>query len=104
MGPPLEGIKVLDLASMWAVAGGARTRGYDLLVQAAAGILGRRSMPDGTPRTTGIWAVDMATSPLLAYAVTLALIERGRTGRGQCIDGSLLASAIAPQMGELIRG
>jgi crotonobetainyl-CoA:carnitine CoA-transferase CaiB-like acyl-CoA transferase len=81
----------------------AGARGYDLLVQAASGILGRRSMPDGSPRSAGIWAVDMATSPLLAYAVTLALIERGRTGRGQRVDGSLLAGAIALQMVELIR-
>jgi crotonobetainyl-CoA:carnitine CoA-transferase CaiB-like acyl-CoA transferase len=35
--------------------------------------------------------------------VALALLERGRTGRGQRIDGSLLASAISLQMVELIR-
>ncbi|HKI98419.1 MAG TPA: CoA transferase [bacterium] len=81
----------------------ATARGYDLLVQAAAGILGRRSLPDGTPRAAGIWAVDMTTAPMLAYAVALALIERGRTGRGQRIDGSLLANAISLQMVELIR-
>lgn len=81
----------------------AGARGYDLLVQAAAGILGRRSLPDGSPRAAGIWAVDMTTAPTLAYAVTLALIERERTGRGQRIDGSLLANAIALQMVELIR-
>src|SRR3972149_8881197 len=69
----------------------AGARGYDLLLQAASGILGRRSLPDGTPRAAGLWAGDMATAPLLAYAVTLALIARGRSGRGQRIDGSPLA-------------
>src|SRR5579862_3902972 len=58
-------------------------RGYNLLVQAASGIMGRRKLPDGKPRSSGLWAVDTSTSMLLAYAVMLALFQRERAGAGQ---------------------
>jgi crotonobetainyl-CoA:carnitine CoA-transferase CaiB-like acyl-CoA transferase len=78
-------------------------RGYDLLVQAASGIMGRRKLPDGKPRSSGMWAVDTSTSMLFAYAVTLALLQRERTGMGQKIDGSLMATAISLQMVEMVK-
>jgi crotonobetainyl-CoA:carnitine CoA-transferase CaiB-like acyl-CoA transferase len=78
-------------------------RGYDLLLQAASGIMGRRTLADGKPRSSGMWAVDTSTSLLLSYAVTLALFQRERTGAGQKIEASLLASAVALQMVELVK-
>jgi crotonobetainyl-CoA:carnitine CoA-transferase CaiB-like acyl-CoA transferase len=78
-------------------------RGYDLLVQAASGILGRRKLADGKPRGAGMWAVDMSTSMILGFAVALALFQRERTGLGQRIEGSLLGSAIALQMVEMVQ-
>jgi len=78
-------------------------RGYDLLVQAASGILGRRKLANGKPRSSGIWAIDTSTSMLLSYAVALALFQRERTGLGQRIEGSLLGTAIALQMVEMVQ-
>jgi crotonobetainyl-CoA:carnitine CoA-transferase CaiB-like acyl-CoA transferase len=72
-------------------------------MQAASGILGRRTLPNGQPRSAGIWAVDTCTSPLMAYAILLALFQRERTGQGQCVDTSLLNTAVALQMVELVK-
>lgn len=81
----------------------AGARGYDLLIQANSGISGRRLMPDGSPRAAGLWAVDMGSSSLLAYAISLALIHRSATGEGQLVEGSLLQTAIALQKVEMVR-
>jgi crotonobetainyl-CoA:carnitine CoA-transferase CaiB-like acyl-CoA transferase len=90
--------------SPWGQAGPYRgARGYDLLMQAASGILGRRTLPNGQPRSAGLWAVDTCTSTLLAYAIVLALFQRERTGQGQCVDASLLNTAVALQMVELVK-
>jgi formyl-CoA transferase len=78
-------------------------RGYDLLLQAASGILGRRSMPDGSPRGAGLWAVDTGTSIMMAYAIALALFQRERTGQGRRVDASMLSTAVALQMVELVK-
>jgi len=78
-------------------------RGYDLLIQAASGISMRRTDPDGRPRPVGIFAVDMASSIMAGYAIALALFERERTGRGKKIEGSLLQTALALQVPDLVR-
>ena len=89
-------------------AGGAQgpkrnSRGYDLLLQARAGILSRRRSPDGEPQPAGLFAVDMGSSMLVAFAVTLALLQRERTGKGQLVEGSLLQTALALQNSDLVR-
>ncbi len=77
-------------------------RGYDLLIQATSGMLGRRSMPDGTPRASGLFAIDTGAALMISYAITLALFQRGSTGVGQQIESSLLGAAIALQSVELV--
>jgi crotonobetainyl-CoA:carnitine CoA-transferase CaiB-like acyl-CoA transferase len=90
--------------SPWGQAGPyRRARGYDLLMQAASGMMGRRSLPNGQPRSTGTWAVDTCTSVLMAYAILLALFQRERTGRGQRVDAALINTAVALQMVELVK-
>ena len=82
---------------------GRGRRGYDGLIQAASGILGRRKLENGLPRSLGVWAVDTASAPILAYAITLALLERERTGVGTQIEGSLLQTALLLQGVEMVK-
>jgi formyl-CoA transferase len=81
----------------------ATHRGYDLLVQGMSGMSGRRLMPDGKPRVTGIWGIDLAASIMVPYAIMLALRQRDQTGEGQEVDCSLLSAALALQMVDLVR-
>lgn len=89
--------------SAWGASGPKRdARGYDLLLQARSGILARRRSAEGAPQPAGLFAVDMASSLAVAFAITLALLQRERTGKGQLIEGSLLQTALALQKSDLV--
>ncbi len=81
----------------------ASRRGYDRLFQAISGMMGRRTLPDGTPLPDRVFAVDLSTPLAVAYGVSLALLQRTRTGVGQRVETSLLHMAIAMQAVDLIR-
>jgi len=81
----------------------AGQRGYDVLAQALSGLMGRRSLPDGTPLGAGVWVSDMSAPMCLAYGIALALYHRERTGRGQKVETSLLHMCLAMQLVDLIR-
>jgi len=81
----------------------AHRPGYDLLFQALAGLMGRRSLPDGTPLGPGAWISDMSAPLSVAYGVVLALLAKERTGRGQRVDTSLLQMAIAMQAVDVVQ-
>lgn len=76
---------------------------YDLVTQALSGILGHRSMPDGTPLSAGVWVADCSAPMLIGYGVALALLVREKTGMGQKVETSLLNLAIAMQSVDLVR-
>ena len=82
----------------------ANLAGIDNVIQARSGDLAGRGEP-GTmpPRTTSLVHFDMATSMATAYAVTLALLDRERTGLGQKIETSLLQTALALHSVQMIR-
>jgi crotonobetainyl-CoA:carnitine CoA-transferase CaiB-like acyl-CoA transferase len=82
----------------------ADKRAYDLIVQGLSGALGACRLPDGAPRTPGIWIADCSAPMLIAYGVTLALFARERTGHGQRVETALLAAALAMQSVDLIQG
>ena len=66
----------------------AEMKAYDFLVQAEAGLCSVTGT-DGVPTRCGISIADISTG-LTAYSEILrALLERGRTGRGQLLDISL---------------
>ena len=46
--------------------------------------------PDGEPQKMGIALTDIGAGMLAAYAITVALFHRERTGQGQYIDVSML--------------
>jgi formyl-CoA transferase len=74
--------------------------GFDRLVQGLSGAMFRKDA-QGRPMTTGVWIADWAAPMLTAYGISLALLERERTGAGQRVDSSRLHAAIAMQFGEM---
>lgn len=71
------------------------TPGYDAALQAYSGLMSINGEPDGTPLRIGVPVVDMVTGMLSFSGILLALIERGRSGRGQRVDSTLLDSAVS---------
>ncbi len=64
--------------------------GTDPVVQAASGVMSVTGEPDRGPSLVGIPIADFAGAMLCVQAVTLGVIARERTGRGQRIDVSML--------------
>ena len=81
----------------------AQRRGYDLLFQSLSGILAKRRTGEGVPIPSGIWISDASAPIAAAYGVTLALLTRETTGRGQRVETSLLHMALAMQSVDLVR-
>jgi formyl-CoA transferase len=78
----------------------AHRPGYDIVAQAASGLLMHRMHLDdrGFPGLSGPAApADFATGYAIAWAVCAALFHRERTGRGQLVETSLLANALVIQ-------
>jgi crotonobetainyl-CoA:carnitine CoA-transferase CaiB-like acyl-CoA transferase len=78
--------------------------GYDILAEALAGFMPPSLAPPGeAPRSSPIPINDTAL-PLLACAgIMAALIERGRSGRGQLVEASVLGTAVALNAHSLVR-
>lgn len=74
--------------------------GYDIVVQAAAGLTGgaARFREDGDPEQGAPLAVaDFTTAYAIAWGACAALLHRERTGQGQLVETSLLANALVMQ-------
>lgn len=71
--------------------------GYDAAVQALSGIMSVNGEPDargGGPLRAGVPVVDMATGLNAALGICLALVERGRSGRGQKVEVALYDTSL----------
>lgn len=68
---------------------------YDIVAQAMGGLMTTCGQADGPPTWLGVALGDIASGMNAAYAITLALYERARTGRGQYIDVSMYDTIIA---------
>ena len=75
--------------------------GYDQVLQTMTGICVEQGKP-GDPEIVYGSAVDFYSASMLAFAVSSALFERSRTGRGQYVSVSLLRSALTMQAARLI--
>src|SRR5207248_924920 len=73
----------------------AERRGYDLILQAYAGLMSTTGEAGGPPVRTGYSVVDLFTGMLAYGAVTTALVQRERTGKGQYVESSLLESMVS---------
>lgn len=71
--------------------------GIDAMAQAVAGVMAVTGEPDGMPQRVLTPAGDVMASLLVVSGVLAALHERGRSGKGQRIDVSLLDAWIHAQ-------
>src|ERR671932_2060297 len=76
-------------------AGGARLPGYDLVVQAMSGLMSLTGDPQGPAYRAGMSAFDILAGLHATIGILAALQHRARTGEGQRIEVSLLASALS---------
>lgn len=74
-----------------------RDPGYDVIAQAAGGIMAFVTTEGETPHGTQPGIADQTGGSMLAYGVLAALVHRLRTGEGQKVDVSLYGSQIALQ-------
>ena len=73
----------------------ARYPAYDSVIQAAAGFMSVTGTPESGPLKSGPPVVDYAMGLAGAYAISAALFQRSRNGKGQHIDLSMLDSCMA---------
>ncbi|MFJ9818478.1 CaiB/BaiF CoA transferase family protein [Streptomyces sp. NPDC101151] len=69
--------------------------GYDMVAQAAAGLMSLTGEPDGAPVRAGSAIGDLAASLFGTIGVVAALLERASTGRGRYVTTSLYESLLA---------
>jgi crotonobetainyl-CoA:carnitine CoA-transferase CaiB-like acyl-CoA transferase len=69
--------------------------GYDSVVQAEGGLMSVTGHADRPPVRLGVAIGDMTAGLYAAYAIVLALLARGQTGRGQYIDVGMLDSVVS---------
>ncbi|MGQ7296390.1 CaiB/BaiF CoA transferase family protein [Quadrisphaera sp. KR29] len=76
-------------------AGGASLPGYDLIVQAASGLMSLTGDPDGQAYRSGVSVFDIMTGMQATIGVLAALRHRERTGQGQHVEVNLLSTALS---------
>jgi crotonobetainyl-CoA:carnitine CoA-transferase CaiB-like acyl-CoA transferase len=69
--------------------------GYDAVVQAEGGLMSVTGAADGPPYRLGVAIADLVAGLLAAQGITLALLARHKTGRGQQVDVSMLDGVAA---------
>ncbi|MFD8570018.1 CaiB/BaiF CoA transferase family protein [Streptomyces sp. NPDC059639] len=69
--------------------------GYDMVAQAAAGLMSLTGETDGPPVKAGFAMGDLGAALFGLVGVTSALVERARTGRGQYVTTSLYETQLA---------
>ncbi|CAK6481094.1 CaiB/BaiF CoA transferase family protein [Peribacillus castrilensis] len=69
--------------------------GYDLLLQGYGGLMSITGETGGSPVKTGMSLVDLTMGIFAAYGILTAVIARGKTGKGQFIDASLLDGQVS---------
>ncbi len=73
----------------------SREGGFDLTMQAMAGIMSVTGEPGGAPVKCGVPLCDFTTALYGAFGISAALRERDQTGKGQYIDLSMLGASLA---------
>jgi crotonobetainyl-CoA:carnitine CoA-transferase CaiB-like acyl-CoA transferase len=78
----------------------AAREGADLAAQASAGLIGQTGVDGGEPTPVAVTICDHVAGLDLAAGVLAALVARGRTGRGQQVEVSLLGGQVWAQAAE----
>ena len=68
--------------------------GYDQILQGEAGLMSLTGSGPEDPQRVGVPIADLLSGMYGAYGALAALLERGKTGQGQVVRTSLLASVI----------
>lgn len=68
--------------------------GFDQIAQGYSGLMSITGMPGAAPTRVGTAIGDLTAGMWTVIGVLSAWIERGRTGRGQSVETSLLASLV----------
>lgn len=66
-----------------------RLKAYDLMIQAASGLMSITGTPDGAPSKAGSALADGITGAFAVSGVLAALIEQRMSGQGQFVDVSM---------------
>lgn len=69
--------------------------GYDICAQCESGIVACTGEPDGPYVRVGTSVIDYGAGIYGAFGVALALLSRGKTGKGQRVDISLMECGIS---------
>ena len=69
--------------------------GYDAVIQAEGGLMSITGAADGPPFRLGVAISDIVSGMFAAYGVSLALLARERSGRGQEVDIAMLDAVSA---------
>jgi formyl-CoA transferase len=69
--------------------------GYDIMIQALAGVMSITGEPTGPPMKVGVAISDITAGMFACHAILAALFARERTGRGDRIDMALFDATIA---------
>lgn len=81
--------------SGFGAAAGADLPGYDLMVQAASGLMSLTGEPDGPPYKAGVAVFDVIAGLHAAVGILAALRHREQAGVGQHVEVNLLSSALS---------
>jgi crotonobetainyl-CoA:carnitine CoA-transferase CaiB-like acyl-CoA transferase len=84
-----------SLTGFGAQPGGAQMPGFDLVAQAASGLMSITGDPGGPPSKAGVAVVDVLCGLHGTIAILAALQARTRTGRGQLVEVNLMLSALS---------
>jgi crotonobetainyl-CoA:carnitine CoA-transferase CaiB-like acyl-CoA transferase len=68
--------------------------GFDQIAQGMGGLMSVTGLPDQGPTRVGIPIADLCGGIFAAYGVTVALLERTQSGRGQWVHTSLLQAML----------
>ena len=73
----------------------ARLPGYDLIIQGEGGITSLTGDPDGPPFKVGTSQADIVAGMMAFQGISMALLSRMKTGRGQKVDIGMLDCQVA---------
>jgi crotonobetainyl-CoA:carnitine CoA-transferase CaiB-like acyl-CoA transferase len=76
-------------------SGDARRAGYDLLMQAASGLMSITGEANREPVKVGVAILDVVAGLFAAVGILASLEARGRTGRGQHVRVGLFEASVA---------
>ena len=93
--PPRTPASCTRRSAASAPAEGARLPGYDLIVQAASGLMSLTGDPDGPAYRSGVSVFDVMSGLQSVIGVLAALRHRDATGQGQHVEVNLLSTALA---------